>query len=122
MNKVLQIILIVSTGIFCLFILTVTRKKKLSYKYTLVWLFFGIVTLLCAIFPSIIKGFAKLVHIAEPTNALFLIYIFLIIVIIFYISIAFSKMNEKLTSLIQKNAILEYKISKNEKEKKSENN
>lgn len=122
MNKVLQIILIVATGIFCLFILTVTRKKKLSYKYTLVWLFFGIVTLLCAIFPSIIKGFAKLVHIAEPTNALFLIYIFLIIVIIFYISIAFSKMNEKLTSLIQKNAILEYKISKNEKEKKSENN
>lgn len=122
MNKVLQIILIVATGIFCLFILTVTRKKKLSYKYTLLWLFFGIVTLLCAIFPSIIKGFAKLVHIAEPTNALFLIYIFLIIVIIFYISIAFSKMNEKLTSLIQKNAILEYKISKNEKEKKSENN
>ena len=122
MNKVLQIILIVATGIFCLFILTVTRKKKLSYKYTLVWLFFGIVTLLCAIFPSIIKGFAKLVHIAEPTNALFLIYIFLIRVIIFYISIAFSKMNEKLTSLIQKNAILEYKISKNEKEKKSENN
>ena len=107
MNKVLQIILIVATLFFCGFILTVTRKKKLSYKYTLLWLFFGIVTLLCAIFPPIITKFSELLHIAEPTNALFLIYIFLMIVIVFYISIAFSKMNEKLISLIQKDAILE---------------
>ena len=84
MNKILQIILIISTCMFCLFILSVTRKKKLSYKYTLLWLLFGIITLICAVFPSLVANFANLIHIIEPANALFLIYIFLLIVIIFY--------------------------------------
>ena len=87
------------------------------------WLFFGLVTLLCALFPNIIIGIAKLIHVAEPTNALFLIYIFLMIVIIFYISLAFSKLFEKVTTLIQENAILAAKVEKLEKkdEEKNEN-
>ena len=32
MNKILQIILIIATFLFCIFILYVTQKKKLSYK------------------------------------------------------------------------------------------
>lgn len=121
MNTTLQIILIVSTILFCIFILVVTRKKKLSFKYTLLWLIFGVITLLLAIAPAIVINFSNLIHIAEPTNALFLIYIFLIIVIIFYISIAFSKLFEKVTKLIQENAILRYKIENLEEELKKEN-
>lgn len=120
MNKTLQIILIIATILFCIFILLVTRKKKLSYKYTLLWLAFGVITLICAIFPGIVISFSDLLHIAEPTNALFLIYIFLLIVIIFYISIAFSKLYEKVTTLIQENAILNYKLEKLEKKEKKE--
>ena len=116
MNKILQLILIGGTILFCIFILVVTQKKKLSYKYTLVWLLFGAITLLIAIFPNIVKWIAKTIHIEEPTNALFLIYIFLIIVIIFYISLVFSKLFEKVTTLIQENAILSAKIEKLEKE------
>lgn len=118
MNKILQFILIGVTFLFCIFILVVTQKKKLSYKYTLVWLFFGFITLLCAIFPGIIVGISKIIHVAEPTNALFLIYIFLMIVIIFYISLAFSKLFEKVTTLIQENAILAAKVEKLEKKNK----
>lgn len=118
MNRILQLILIGVTFLFCIFILVVTQKKKLSYKYTLLWLFFGGVTLLCAIFPNIVVGIAKLIHVAEPTNALFLIYIFLIIVIIFYISLAFSKLFERVTTLIQENAILAAKVEKLEKREK----
>ena len=122
MNKILQFILIGVTFLFCIFILVVTQKKKLSYKYTLLWLFFGFVTLLCAIFPNIIVEISKIIHVAEPTNALFLIYIFLIIIIIFYISLAFSKLFEKVTTLIQENAILAEKIERLEKKKKDEEN
>lgn len=125
MNSILQIILIVATLLFCIFILAVTHKKKLSFRYTLVWLCFGVITLLCAIFPNIVVGISKIIHIAEPTNALFLIYIFLIIVIIFYISLAFSKLFEKVTTLVQENAILAAKVErleKKEENKKDENN
>ena len=121
MNKVLQLILIGVTFLFCIFILVVTQKKKLSYKYTLLWLFFGVITLLCAIFPNIIVEISKIIHVAEPTNALFLIYIFLIIVIIFYISLAFSKLFEKVTALIQENAILAKRVEELEKNKEKEN-
>lgn len=126
MNKILQYILIIVTFLFCVFILVVTQKKKLSYKYTLLWLFFGVITLLCAIFPGIIIEISKLIHVAEPTNALFLIYIFLIIIIIFYISLGFSKLFEKVTILIQENAILSKRVNdlekKIEENKKNENN
>lgn len=118
MNKILQFILIGVTFLFCVFILLVTQKKKLSYKYTLLWLFFGVITLLCAIFPNIVIEISKIIHVAEPTNALFLIYIFLMIIIIFYISLAFSKLFEKVTTLIQENAILAAKVEKLLDEKK----
>ena len=120
MDRGLQIILILATFLFCIFILTVTQKKKLSYRYTLLWLCFGVITLLCAIFPNIVIGISKLLHIAEPTNALFLIYLFLIIVIIFYIRLGFSKLFEKVTTLIQENAILSAKVEKLEKKIKEE--
>lgn len=119
MNPILQAILIICTIIFCIFILSVTRKKKLAFKYTLMWLLFGVITLLCAIFPNIVVQFSKGMHIEEPTNALFLIYIFLIIVIIFYISVAFSKLHEQVTKLIQTNALLAYQLEKMKKEKKN---
>lgn len=121
MNKILQFILIGTTFLFCIFILLVTQKKKLSYRYTLLWLFFGVVTLLCAIFPNIVVKISQIIHVAEPTNALFLIYIFLIIIIIFYISVGFSKLLEKVTTLIQENAILVAKVEKLEKESKEKN-
>lgn len=122
MNTILQIILIIGTILFCIFILAVTKKKKLSFKYTLVWLIFGVMTLICAIFPSIVTGLSQLLHIEEPTNALFLIYIFLLIVIAFYISTSFSKLYEKVTGLIQENALLSYKIEQLEKGKKEKEN
>ncbi len=122
MNTILQIILIIGTILFCIFILAVTKKKKLSFKYTLVWLIFGFMTLICAIFPSIITGLSQLLHIEEPTNALFLIYIFLLIVIAFYISTSFSKLYEKVTGLIQENALLRYKVEQLEKGKKEKEN
>ncbi len=116
MNIVLQLTLIIATILFCIFILAVTRKKKLAYKYTLLWLSFGAITLLCAIFPEITKWISSVIHIAEPTNAIFLVYIFLLIVIIFYISIAFSKLHEKVTALVQDNAMLARRIEKLEKQ------
>lgn len=118
MDRILQLILIGVTALFCVFILVVTQKKKLSYKYTLLWLTFGFVTLLCAIFPNIVKIISSILHVAEPTNTLFLVYIFLLIVIVFYISLAFSKLFQKVTTLIQENAILSAKLEELEKKNK----
>lgn len=122
MDKILQYILIVCSFLFCLYILRKTNKKKLSYKHSMLWLTFGIITLLCSIFPNIINRISSILHIAEPTNALFLIYIFLIIVVCFYLTTTVSKLLEKTTILIQRNAILEGKIEDLLKENKNDKN
>ena len=115
MNSILQIILIVVTLFFGIFVISVTHKKKLSFKYTLLWLSFCFMTLVCAVFPKIVIKFTNLLHIETPVNAIFLMYIFLIIVIIFYISIGFSKCIERITTLAQENALLEKRIRDLEK-------
>lgn len=122
MDKVLQYILIICSFVFCLFILKKTNKKNLSYKNSLLWLAFGLITLLCAIFPNIVISISNLLHIAEPTNALFLIYIFLVIVVSFYITTTVSKLSEKVTVLIQKNALLEKEIERLKADIKSSDN
>lgn len=123
MNQILQIILITVTFIFCLYILSVTKRKRLSYKYTLLWLAFGAITLLIAIFPILAKELSKILFIAETVNTIYLIYIFLLILIAFYMSIGFSKLSENVTTLIQENAMLNERLEKLEqKENKNENN
>ena len=78
--------------------------------------------MLCAIFPNIVISISNLLHIAEPTNALFLIYIFLVIVVSFYITTTVSKLSEKVTVLIQKNALLEKEIERLKADIKSSDN
>lgn len=110
MSKELQIILIIASILFMLFILGVTKNKKMSFKHTLLWLFFSIIILIMAIFPQIVIGIAKLLFIETPTNAVFLIFIMLIIICNFYISIGYSKINEKVIALSQSNAILKKRV------------
>lgn len=110
MDIILQIILIVLAIIFVGFILTVTKKKQLSYRYTLLWLFFSFVIVLIAMFPQIIMAIARFVHIETPVNALFLMAIGGMILIIFFMTIGYSKHSEKITKLVQTNALLEKRI------------
>ena len=117
MDLILQIILIALALVFICFILMITQKKKLSYRYTLIWLFFSFVILVIAIFPQIIMAISNWVHIETPVNALFLISIGAIILIIFFMTIGYSKHSEKITKLVQTNSLLEKRIRELESEK-----
>lgn len=110
MDIILQIILIVLAIIFVGIIITVTKKKQLSYRYTLLWLFCSFAIVLIALFPQIIMAIATLIHIETPVNALFLMCIGAIILIIFFMTIGYSKHSEKITRLVQTNALLEKRI------------
>lgn len=110
MNNILQLILIIGAIIFVGFIIAVTKKKKLSYRYSILWLAFSIAIAIIAIFPQIIISLSKLLHIETPVNALFLICIFVIIIICFFSTIGYSKNKEKITKLVQDNAILKKKL------------
>lgn len=117
MDFILQLILIILAVIFVGFILTVTQKKQLSYRYTLLWLFFSFVIVLIALFPQIIMIIAQWFHIETPANALFLMAIGANILIIFFMTIGYSKHSEKITRLVQTNALLEKRLREIEEKK-----
>lgn len=119
MNIGLQTILIIVSILFIAFIIIVTQKKKLSFKYTLLWLFFSFIILILAVFPQLVMFMAKILFIETPTNAIFLIFFMLLIIMIFYISIGFSKLTEKVTVLTQANALLAKKVENLENKMKS---
>lgn len=115
MDKTLQIILIVTTILFTIFIIRKTSKKKLNYKLTILWLCFSVFIVILAVFPQIVMWLSKAIHIETPVNALYLMFIFLLIVILFYLSAELSKIQNKVTILIQENALLNKKIEERNK-------
>lgn len=66
--------------------------------------------LLLAVFPQILNMFANIVGIYEPTNALFSIICFCIIIILMSLTAIVSKLNEKSKKVIQKMALLEKRV------------
>lgn len=121
MDFTLQAILIILAVTFVCFVLLITKKQKLAYKFTLMWLMFSFAILIIALFPQIIMAISKWIHIETPVNALFLMILGAMILIIFFITIGYSKHNEKLTRLIQANAILENRIRQLEKSRRQDN-
>lgn len=121
MDLILQIILIVLAIVFVGFILTVTKKKQLSYRYTILWLFFSLIIMIVAVFPQIIIFISKIVHIEIPSNAVFLMAIGALIIIIFLMTIGYTKHSEKITRLVQTNALIEKRLRELEKNVGEEN-
>ena len=74
--------------------------------------------LLLALFPRILDWFAKLIGIYEPTNALFSLIFFCVIIILMSLTAIVSKLNEKNKQLAQSAALLEQRVRELEKGEK----
>lgn len=97
---------IIFSIIFILFILNLVRKNKLDEKYSVLWLFFGIIILLVSIFPGIIEKVASYFDVYYPP-ALMLLFGFLIIgAYIVHITVTITKQNKMIVKLNQELAIL----------------
>ena len=93
---------------FLLFVLL--RQKRLTLKYTLLWLFSGVLMLLLSIFPQLLNGITRMLGIQLQSNALFAILIFCIIIILMALTSIISKQNESIKQLVQYTALLEKRI------------
>ncbi|NLV35935.1 MAG: DUF2304 domain-containing protein [Clostridiaceae bacterium] len=112
MNKELQIIMIISSLLFLCYIILMLRNKKIELKFTLSWLLTGICFLLFAIFPDLLRLLSNLLHIVEPVNTLFLFIIFLMVLIIFTLTIALSRNARRVKTLTQEIGIIKLELDK----------
>lgn len=113
----LKIAMLIAVGLYFLVVFQLLKRKSLNLKYTLLWLFSGVIMLVLAIFPQILSWLAALVGVYEPTNALFAFMFFCVIIILMSLTAIVSKLNEKTKRVIQALALLEKRIRDLEEEK-----
>ena len=110
------IAIVVSISLF-LYILFLIRKKKIKEEYSLLWLSSSIVFIVFSIWRNGLEYFAKLVGIAYPPAALFLILLLAIFLILIEFSVNISRLSENNKILAQEVALLRHDLEKLKAEK-----
>lgn len=106
----LQIVAAILIILALLFIFHMIKKRKLELKYALAWVFVLGIVLVVNLFPSILNILSYILGIATPVNTLFVLAFCFSIVLIFVLTVAVSRLAEKVKRLSQAVAILEKKI------------
>lgn len=116
MTIYLRIVLGIVVVIYFLLILHFMKKKMLSLKYTLLWLFSGFAMGILVLFPGLLDAFVKAVGIETPMYGLFVFAIFFILIIAMSLTAIVSKQTERIKDLAQDNAVLEKRVRELEKD------
>lgn len=86
------------------------KKKRLALKYSLLWIFSGILFFIAVAFPDILVCITSFVGIEVPTNGLFAISILFLILILMSITVIVSETSARIKTLVQKISLMEKRI------------
>ncbi len=106
----LRLFLSIGIMVYFLLIFSLLRRKTLSLRYTLLWIFGGIGMGILLIFPELLNWFIHLVGIQLASNGLFAIILVFILIILISITSIVSKQSDHIKRLVQDNALLEKRI------------
>lgn len=105
MTGLLRIVLIVVSALTAFFLLRRIAKAQFVIEDTLYWIFFCVLLLMLGIFPRVSAYFSQLLGFESPSNFIFVLFIFLLLVKVFSLSVKLSKLETKLKNLIEQYAI-----------------
>lgn len=114
----LRTVLIIALVCYFVLILLFLKRKEISLKYTLLWIFAGIALGLLVIYPGILSWLVAQLGIQSNMNGLYVMTIGFIVAILMSITSIVSKQSEKIRLLSQTVALLEKRIRELENEKK----
>lgn len=107
MSATLRILLVV-VSLFTLFIvIKKIRKAQLQIEYTLFWVFFCGVLVLLSIFPGVAVWFSNFLGLQSPSNLIFLVIIFVLVIKLFNQTLEISRLDSKIQKLVQHEALKE---------------
>jgi hypothetical protein len=93
-----------------LYIFFLVKNKKIKEEYSLLWLVSSLVFIIFSVWRDGLEFFARLIGIAYPPAALFLILLLAIFLILIEFSVNISKLAEKNKILAQELALLKNEI------------
>ena len=101
-------ILVVAAAVGALVVLAnMIRNNKLELKYAMSWFVLGIGVLLFGCFPSLTSWLAGVLGIGTPVNMLFFAGFCFALVVIFSLTMAVSRLSNKVKKLAQELALLQ---------------
>lgn len=109
-----RVVLIIGSILFFIFLLRTVKKSKLNIDIATIWIIFSLAMILIAIFPEVVYFFTNLIGIESPTNAIYLVIIFIMLIMIFCLFMKISNLEIKINRLTETIAIEKSK-KKNEK-------
>ncbi len=113
------IAIVASVGLF-FYITYLVRNKRIKEEYSLLWLFSSIVFMFFSFWRSGLEFFAKLVGIAYPPAALFIILLLAVFLILINFSRIISRLTDRNVTLAQEVGILKMEIEKMKKKEEEE--
>lgn len=105
MNRGLIIALIIACVVTAIFVFRKIKKSQFKIGDTLYWLFFCLFLLVMSIFPKVVFWASDTIGFESPSNFIFVVIIFLLLIKIFLLDARVAKVEDKLTKLAQKYAI-----------------
>jgi len=109
MTLVFRILLIVVSLLTTYYILKRIRQSKLQIEYALFWIVFAGILIVISLFPWIVTLFTRLIGMQLPVNFIFMVFIFVLMAKLFFMTIELSTLENKLKDLTQEIALAEKK-------------
>lgn len=106
----LRIVLLLAIAFYFVLILYYLKNKALELKYTLLWIFAGIIMLLITAFPKVPLAVTRLFGIESHMNTLYLTCLGFMIMLLMMLTSIVSRQSNKIKTLIQEVAILKKHI------------
>ena len=116
----LRITLCIAVICYFILILYYLKKRMLELKYTLIWLFAGLVMGIMIFFPELLVHFVRLLGIESNMNGLSVLCFAFIIAILMTLTSIVSRQTMKIKILIQELSMMEKRIRELESDKKEQ--
>ena len=107
MTLVFRVILIVVSLFTTYYILKRIRQSKLQIEYAIFWILFSGVLIVFSLFPWLVSMFTRMIGMQLPVNFIFLLFIFVLMVKLFFMTIELSTLENKVKDLTQELALEE---------------
>ena len=105
MSDIFRIWLICVSLLALLYILRKIRYSKLQIEYAVFWIFCSIMLVIISIFPGLVYKFCELLGMMSPAHAVYLVFIAILLLKVFMMTIELSQLENKVKELVQKIAL-----------------
>ena len=108
--QTLRITLCIAVICYFIIILHYLKNKMLELRYSLIWLFCGVVMGILVFFPELLEKFIRILGIESNMNGLFIIAFAFVIILLMMLTSIVSRSSMKVRSLTQEIAMLEKRV------------